>query len=86
MYAVEGGHATVVKELCTAGADVSIKDRVRCKLSTRGRSGVCVCACAYVYVCVVFVNVFVCVSVCVCVCVCVYVRGKQGRACTVTKE
>jgi len=28
MYAVEGGHTTVVKELCTAGADVSIKDRV----------------------------------------------------------
>lgn len=53
MYAVEGGHATVVKELCTAGADVSIKDRVRCKLSTKGRSGVCVCAyvltCMYVW-------------------------------------
>jgi len=28
MYAVEGGHTTVVKELCIAGADVSIKDRV----------------------------------------------------------
>jgi len=33
MYAVEGGHTTVVKELHTAGADVSIKDRVSYNIS-----------------------------------------------------
>ena len=44
MYAVEGGgHTAVVKELCVAGADVSIKDRVRGYVSTNVGSGVCVC-------------------------------------------